>query len=411
LLFAVPRATAPAQQRALFGAALYDFRAAVIRHNLWELACSDVLFAHYQLLRSFVSPEPKGPSPITLDELALAGRPIPPAALSAKLSDTKFFQCRARYERALLGVLRSTDQERALTELDTLETCFAALTGPDAYDFWRLATAVLKALRNGGRACQPDALRLYARFNLVLAEQQTRSALVAPVATVRCAVALLWREFALHGSSQDDCGYIELLRDYGLSINQQSADGGTAGSLWDSDTSAGDVGTSGDAAAMPKYVQQQSMPIPRQSLRGIGALRVHVLVYEDFLQTADAAIAALTIQTAASPHEANRPDASAALQAADAAYRLGAAACAAGLGSIAILADALGLAWRRLAHAAAGSATAVTTTNSHALQDGAEALRRLLHQVAAGVAPANPAASLADLTTLIESDRWGSPVP
>jgi hypothetical protein len=142
---------------------------------------------------------------------------------------------------------------------------------------------------------------------------------------------------------------------------------------------------------------------PRQSLRGIGALRVHVLVYEDFLQTADTAISALTIYAAANPRS-GRPDASAALQAGDAAYRLGAAACAVGLGGIATLADALGLAWRRVAHAAAGSAT-VVDINSRTLENGAEALRRMLHQVAAGIAPTDPSSALTDLIALIESDR------
>jgi len=163
------------------------------------------------------------------------------------------------------------------------------------------------------------------------------------------------------------------------------------------------MGQAGEAST-PEYAQQPGLPIPRQLLRGIGALRVHVVVYEDFLQTAEAAIASVTTYGAAAA--ADKPDASAALQAGDAAYQLGATACAVGLGGVATLADALGLAWRRVAHAAAGSATAVST-NSRVLEDGAEALRRMLHQVAAGVAPADPAASLAGLIALIESDQRG----
>jgi len=417
LLFAVPHAAGELGQRDhsrdLFGTALRDFRAAVTRHNLWELACSDELFAHYEALRGLLAEESRRPGTITLDELALAGRPVPPATLYADLSAAEVALWRVRYERALLSVLRAADQQSAAAALDTFDACFAALTGPDPYDTWRLAAGVLKVLRGSARACTPEAKRLYARFNLLLGEQ-VRGSRVAPAATVRYAVALLWRGFALYGSSAEDREAVELLRDYGLSINWQSGQGGALRSLWDADalarepTSAGQTGQAGMAgeAQAPEYAQQPGVPIPRQLLRGIGALRVHVMVYEDFLQTADAAIAALTIhaETTSGP---SKPDASEALQAGDAAYRLGATACAVGLGGVATLADALGLAWRRVAHATVGSATAVAT-NSRALEDGAEALRRMLHQVAAGVAPADPAASLADLVALIESDQRGA---
>jgi len=217
----------------------------------------------------------------------------------------------------------------------------------------------------------------------------------------------LWRGFALHGAAAGDADAIELLRDYGLSINWHSGPDGALNSLWDAEGAARSQSLDPLGLTAVPPIEPGVQP-SRQSLRGIGALRVHVVVYEDFLQTADASISALSMYAAANPRP-GKPDASAALQAGDAAYRLGAAACAVGLGGVATLADALGLAWRRVAHAAVGSATAVAT-NSRVLDNGAEALRRMLHQVAAGIAPADPAASLADLISLIESDRRASGV-
>lgn len=407
LIFALPHATVNGENRALFGIALRDFRAAVARHNLWEVACSYTLFTHYQALRALLSEDQVRPVGVTLDELALAARPVPPATLAVDLGDDLIAAWRARYERALLAVLRANDPELAAPALDTFQECFAGLAGADPYDAWRLAGGVLKVLRLAGRACDPEAKRLYARFNLLLAEQ-ARGSRVAPAATARTAVALLWRGFALHGAAAGDAEAIELLRDYGLSVNWNSGQDGSMNSLWDAESTARGLSLEPPLSLTAIPPVEPGVPPSRQSLRGIGALRVHVVVYEDFLQTADAAIAALSMYAAANPRP-GKPDASAALQAGDAAYRLGAAACAVGLGGVATLADALGLAWRRVAHAAVGSATAVAT-NSGILESGAEALRRMLHQVAAGIAPADPAAPLADLITLIESDRRASGV-
>jgi hypothetical protein len=95
------------------------------------------------------------------------------------------------------------------------------------------------------------------------------------------------------------------------------------------------------------------------------------------------------------------PDAAAAEHAAQAAYRLGAAAQALGLGHVALLADALGLAWRRTAYAA-------RTESPHAaparrsIEQAGEALRAMLLRVAAGVAPPDSAVPLALLTQAIE---------
>jgi len=85
----------------------------------------------------------------------------------------------------------------------------------------------------------------------------------------------------------------------------------------------------------------------------------------------------------------------------DAAYRLGAAACALGLGHVALLADTLGLAWRRIAY------EAQTTPEDAPLdaaipEKAAQALGAMLHQAAAGIAPSEGGASVAALTAMIE---------
>ena len=196
LLFAVPHAVGEQGSRDLFGTALRDFRSAVCRHNLWELACSDELFAHYEVLRGFLAEKPL-PGATTLDELALAGRAVPTATLYAELPAAEVALWRARYERALLSVLRAADQNSAAAGLDTFDACFAALAGPDPYDACRLAAGTLKVLRSSERACTPEAKRLYARFNLVFGERargsRSASASVAtPPKPTAHAVAPSW---------------------------------------------------------------------------------------------------------------------------------------------------------------------------------------------------------------------------
>jgi hypothetical protein len=91
--------------RPVFGAALRDFRAALERHNLRELSCSPALFNHYrELCAQLVEPTPG--SAVAFEDLALCARPVPPASLHAQSAD-RLAHLRARYERALLPVLRS----------------------------------------------------------------------------------------------------------------------------------------------------------------------------------------------------------------------------------------------------------------------------------------------------------------
>ncbi|TDY25445.1 hypothetical protein B0G81_5907 [Paraburkholderia sp. BL6665CI2N2] len=381
--------------RPVFGAALRGFRAALERHNLRELSCSPVLFDHYRALGTHLSEHTPG-STIAFEDLALTARPVPPVSLHTQPADQLAY-LRARYERALLPVLRSqanTGSAAALAvtnaALDELDAVFGELAGPDPYDFWRLAKACAKALRVSGRATgETDARRFYARCNLALADH-ARGIELAPRSLVRATLALLWRDYALFGAAAEDADQVEVLHDYGLTVDWHVAGTQASEMLW-------------EAGA----VQAQAISASRSALtRELGVLAVNVNAYEDFLQTADASISALT-EHARAADQPEKADPSEALQAGDAAYRLGSAACALGLGHVALLADALGLAWRRRAHAGVSTPAVrahviVGAPAASTLEQAAEALRATLHKVAAGVAPPGAGTALAALTRSIE---------
>ncbi|KVA44408.1 hypothetical protein [Burkholderia cepacia] len=331
-------------------AALRDFRAAVGRHNLRELACSPVLFEHFRALRAQSAADLRASAP--LDALALVGRAVPPATLRA-LPDAFTTRIRARYEQALLGVLRAEHgaPDAALAELDAM---LAALAGDDPYDFWRLAAACVRALRASGA---PELKRFLARTNLLLGEhaQGRRS---APPELVRETVALLWRDFALFGAAAEDVALVDVLHDYGLTVDWHVAGTPASEALWEAD------------AARAEHDAVAAAPT-----RALGVVTVNAHAYEDFLQTADASMADLAANPAAA-------DPGAAWHASAAAYRVGTAACALGLGHAALLADTLGLAWRRAAH---GVPLADGGLDAHG--HASDMLRAALLKIAAGVAP------------------------
>ncbi|MBZ5790171.1 hypothetical protein K8353_08615 [Burkholderia contaminans] len=331
-------------------AALRDFRAAVGRHNLRELACSPVLLGHFRALRAQSAADLRASAP--LDALALVGRAVPPATLRA-LPDAFATRIRARYEQALLGVLRAEHgaPDAALDELDAM---LAALTDDDPYDFWRLAAACVRALRASGA---PELKRFLARTNLLLGEhaQGRRS---APAELVRETVALLWRDFALFGAAAEDVALVDVLHDYGLTVDWHVAGTPASEALWEAD------------AARAEHEAVSAAPT-----RALGVVTVNAHAYEDFLQTADASMADLAADPAAA-------DAGAAWHASGAAYRVGTAACALGLGHAALLADTLGLAWRRAAH---GVPLGDGGLDAHG--HASDMLRAALLKIAAGVAP------------------------
>ncbi|MFM0473493.1 hypothetical protein [Paraburkholderia strydomiana] len=380
--------------RPAFGAALRDFRSALERHNLRELACSPTLFSHYRELCADLG-EHTAASPVAFEDLALTARPVPPVSFHAKSAE-QLAHLRARYERALLPVLRSQPDTgsvaaRAATNaaLDELDAVFTELAGPDPYDFWRLAKACARALRVSGRAAgEPDSRRFYARCNLALADH-ARGIERAQRSLVRATLALLWRDYALFGAAAEDADQVEVLHDYGLTVDWHVAGTQASEMLW-------------EAGA----VEAQSFSARTSMTRELGVLSVNTHAYEDFLQTADAAISALA-EHARAADQPEKADPSEALQAGDAAYRLGSAACALGLGHVALLADALGLAWRRRAHAGVSTPAVrahviVDAPAASALEGAAEALRATLHKVAAGVAPPASGAALSALTRAIE---------
>ncbi|WP_423378448.1 hypothetical protein [Burkholderia sp. LMG 32019] len=331
-------------------AALRDFRAAVARHNLRELACSPVLFEHFRALRAQSAADLRANAPF--DALALVGRAVPPATLRA-LPDAFATRIRARYEQALLGVLRAEHgaPDAALDELDAM---LAALADDDPYDFWRLVAACVRALRASGA---PELKRFLARTNLLLGEhaQGRRS---APPELVRETVALLWRDFALFGAAAEDVALVDVLHDYGLTVDWHVAGTPASEALWEADAARAEH----DAVAVAPT-------------RALGVVTVNAHAYEDFLQTADASMVDLAADPAAA-------DAGAAWHASGAAYRVGTAACARGLGHAALLADTLGLAWRRAAH---GVPLGDGGLDAHG--HASDMLRAALLKIAAGVAP------------------------
>jgi hypothetical protein len=379
--------------REVFGSALRAFAAALGRRNLRELACSPSLYAHYRSLSALIAQHTPG-FKVNFEDVALAGRPVPPATLHAQPAQ-RLAHLRARYEQALLPVLRAQTGEGTMSAatlvveaaLDELETCIAQLAGPDPYDFWRLAAGCAHALRVSGHLSgDADARRFFARCNLALADQ-ARGIEYAPRSLVRATLALLWRDYALFGAAAEDTEHVELLRDYGLTVVWHVASSPASEALWEAGAA--------EAAGTPEAVAQpepQPQPASSEALtRDLGPLTVHANAYEDFLQTADASIAALSEHARAADNP-QKADSSAALQAGDAAYRLGASASALGLGHVALLSDALGLAWRRRAHAAAAMPEGRTQAHIEApdaavLEQAALALRAMLHQIAAGIAP------------------------
>jgi hypothetical protein len=303
---------------------------------------------------------------------------------------------RARYEAALLPALKTqTAGSRAAAAwadaaFNEMDACLAELAGPDPYDFWRLASACGRALRASRHATgEADARRFYARCNLALADQ-ARGVQLAPRSLVRSTLALLWRDYALFGAAAEDADHVELLHDYGLTVDWHVAATQASEALWEEGASQ----------------QAGSVAAPRDDNRELGVLTISGQAYEDFLQTADASMTALNeyARTASRPEKA---DPGAALQAGDAAYRVGAAACALGLGHVALMADALGLAWRRTAYAgvatpAVRSHVVVEAPDVRALEQGCEALRAMLLKTAAGVAPPDSSSALAALARAIE---------
>ncbi len=359
LLMAAPFIADNDARRTSFEAALSDFTAALCRRNLRELASSTQLIEHYRTLCASANPERS--SIISFDEFALAKRLVPQALLCTELSAHEITRLRERYEHALLIVLRTSAQQASsaplLAEdaLDELDACLAALAHSSPYNLWYLASACVRAQREAGVAYDDDAKRLYASYNLLLSSQMSQieannGMTCAPHSVVRTSVALLWRAFAIEGAAPKSGEYVQLLRDYGLSVawrlidlNPEQASDYAEGAqlLYDTDSSE----------------DQQ-----------IGALTLNGSAHENFLVMADLSIATLTKYTdvvAAS----DKPQAGLALQASEAAYCLANLACQIGLAKLAWLADMLGLAWRRYAYLAAQSIE--TRENLHDLSDGA----------------------------------------
>ncbi len=371
LLMALPLVTDDDTQRAAFDSALIDFTEVLGRRNLNELACSTQLIEHYRFLVASVNPEP---SPmISFDEFALADRLIPQAWLRTDLKAGDISAIRERYEQALLIVLRTSSQQvPPSTEiaLEELNECLAALAHPSPYSFWHLASACLRAQKQAGCAYDEDAKRLYARYNLLLNEQMKQIEAVngvacAPSSAVRASVALLWRVFAIEGATPNSGEYIQLLRDYGLSVAWRQID-------LDEEQAA-------DYAKGMQLLDDADGGKPTQ----MGALALSQRAHEDFLAMADLSITTLIKYTNAVT-ESDIPQAGLALQASESAYWLSTLASQIGLAKLSWLADMLGLAWRRYAYIAVQR---IEAPSAALLQEGNEVLEEQLKQFSAGILP------------------------
>ncbi|MCG5078764.1 hypothetical protein [Paraburkholderia tagetis] len=394
--------------REAFRDALIDLVSALERHNLRELACSPVLYARQRVLFEALAGHGAGVV-LAYEDVALSGRPIAVATLPAQPAQ-RLAQLRARYEAALLPALKArmgngnrAAEQFAQAAFAEMDACIAELASADAYDFWRLASACVRVLRNGVAIWGDGPMRsFYARCNLLIAEQ-ARGLRVAPQSFVCVALSILWRDYALFGAAAEDTADVDLLLDYGLTVDWHVAGTQASEALWEAGSA-----------------QADALATRVAPTRELGALVVNGNAYEDFLQTADAAMLELgTAARALSLRPAGAPaDSAAALVAADAAYRIGAAAWALGLGHVGLLADALGLAWRRTAHAAAVIATGGAQTPSgaatveapgrQAIEHANEALRAILHKVAAGVAQPDASAAVRALGAAIAASATGA---
>jgi hypothetical protein len=365
-----------------FSAALADFHAALTRRNLRELACSPTLYAHYRALNEQTARHTYTTS-VAFEDLALASRPIARASLRP-VDAAQLAPLRARYEAALLSLLRERETAAASAALTELDACAAELASTDRYDVWRLVGACSQSLRANGRFVSGDldVKRFYARANLLLVEQ-SQGQPFAPRAFVRAALALLWRDYALYGAAAEDTEVVALLEDYGLTVVWHVAATQASEAVWEAEA---------------EQAERAAMDGPGAT-RELGVLSIASAAYEDFLQTAEAAMAAL-----AGPTTLAFADSDAALRGAAAAYRLGAAATAVGLGHVALLADALGLALKLRAHGFEAQQAGGFDRGpaASAIDPAVEALRAMLLRVAAGVAPVESVGPLSNLTQAIE---------
>lgn len=400
LLTAVPFMLDDEEQRPSFESALIDFTKALCRGNLNELACSTQLIEHYRVLSASANPKRfamitsiTSISSISFDEFALAERLIPQAWLRTELKIDEISSIRERYEQALLIVLRASAQQISpSTELalEELNECLAALAHPSPYNFWHLASACVRAQQQAGYAYDEHTKRLYARYNLLLHEQMKQMKQIeaangithAPSSVVRASVALLWRAFAIEGAAPNNGEYVQLLRDYGLSVAWRQIDF--------------------DEEQIADYTKGMQLlyDADNSTYQQIGALAVTQGDYEDFLAMADLSVATLAKYTDAAI-ASDKPQAGLALQASESAYWLTTLASQIGLVKLAWLADMLGLAWRRYAYIAA---QLIEVPSPDILQEGSAILEEKLKQFSSGTLPDEiPEDYCVQLTEFIES--------
>jgi len=373
-----------ASLRALFNDALQAFCAALTRGNLRELACSFTLFSWQRALYDALAAYAPGLA-LSFGDVALSGRIVLPSLLQAP-SMQAFAGLRARYEAALLSMLRAPAQVDEAC--DELNACLAVLAMASAhpYSFWRLAAACGRALhRDTQNDATLEALRrqFYAHCNLALAGCAQGQPL-APQPLVRETLALLWRDVTLaramkqHVEGMD----VDILSDHGLTVESPAMSDALSG-----------------AVHLPEPGKVDALPAEDVKRCALGALSVNANAHENFLSVADEAMQALLDVQHAQAGTAQGD----AFRAAEAACRLGAAALTLGLGHISLLAESLGLAWRLTAHARMASNPAhITAPDAGALEQASNTLQAMLLKVAAGVAQPDATGAMAMLGDAID---------
>ncbi len=244
-----------------FQAAISDFLEAIKNVPVRELAWSSNLIEHYSALCACKSKSVA----LFVEECAGAGRIFPPAVFRTSRTDAQAIArvtpLRARYERALLALLNTSNEEAPCDNVlqDDLKACLSEGLAPEGeslqtYDIGRLLEAWIQVQH---AVCEvsdslPDSLgqvfnahtrRVYALLNPLwimkmlnpspnidsMNGEQNERVFVVPPACVRALVISLWGMFLtyrtqLQATQASVQAITELLLDYGISISINETD-------------------------------------------------------------------------------------------------------------------------------------------------------------------------------------------
>ena len=216
---------------------------AVERRNLRELACSTVLFDHYRGLHALLAAHTRV-APVSFDDLALAGRAIPPATLRA-IAPERLARVRAHYEEALLELLRAPGRSnrrrrRSRASTPVSPNCAAPIPTISGVSRRRRCGRCASA-RTQRRPTRPaaDARASLRALQSGAGGSGARVCRTRRSSLVRATLALLWRDFALYGAAPEDTDHVDVLRDYGLTVAWHVAATQASEAAWEAGRGAG----------------------------------------------------------------------------------------------------------------------------------------------------------------------------